>query len=740
MVLFYHVTYSQNLIKGKITDQNNLPLVGATVFIIQQNKGTISNSKGEYQLNNLPNGKMNIQVNYIGYQNKVETVLIDNLPIELNISLKETAIETDEIVVSGGYNSTQHDNAVKIDVLNLSDISTQVTPNFMEALTKIPGIDMISKGGGVSKPVIRGLSMNDILTLNNGVRLENYQFSDHHPLGIDEFGIDNVEIIKGPASLLYGSDAIGGVIDFLKERPAPIGKIVGDYNFQLFSNSLGMTNNIGIKGATKHFFGGIRFGNKTDADYLQGGGEFVPNTRFFGNSLKTNAGYNDENMALNLYYDYNNYKVGIAEPEAISLLKPLGRGRDENVFYMKLNNHLLSTRDKFFINNYILEVNAAYQNSGLIHSEAPNVISMDMNLQTISYETRLYFPSTSKSEYIIGLQGINQINTNNNNREVILLPDAHINNYSCFGLIQYSIIDELKLQTGIRYDYKQINSNSVNLISNPDYRPEFAKNFGSLSGSLGATYNQSENLLFRFNFASAYRTPNLPELTSKGLHEARYELGDKNLVPEKGYETDLSIHYHADNITFDIAGFYNILNDYIYINPTSDTSSQGYKIYKYQQSNAALYGIEMGFHIHPLALNWFHFETTFSNVTGKKTNGEYLPFIPANKIRCELRFEKDIFWVFSNAYFKINTLTALNQNNPAVEETSTPGYTLLDLGIGGNFKISNQLFIISLGANNVLDKKYVDHLSTLKDVGYFNPGINIYFSLKVPFNLFDIRG
>lgn len=733
MAFLCQTVYSQNAIKGRITGQNNEPLIGASIYVIQQNKGTISDSKGEFQLNNLPNGKISIQVSYIGYQNQVKSVILNNSKIELNFALQETSIETEGIVVSGGYNISQIENAIKIDVLKISDISNKVTPNFMEIITKVPGIDMISKGSGVSKPVIRGLSMNDVLTLDNGVRFENYQFSDHHPLGIDEFGIDNVEVIKGPASLLYGSDAVGGVVNFIKERPAPIGKIVGEYNLQLFSNSLGMTNNVGIKGATKNVFAGIRFGNKTDADYLQGGGDFVPNTRFNGNSLKINTGYNDENMALNLYYDYSNYKVGIAEPEAIELVEPQGRGRDEEVYYMSLSNSLISTRNKFFIEDYILEVNAAYQNSGLVHSEGPNEISIDMNLQTISYEARLHFPSASKSECIVGFQGINQINSNNNDREVILLPDAHINNYSCFGLFQYSLVDQLKLQTGIRYDYKQINSNSVNLPVNPEFRPGLDKTYNSFSASIGATYSQSENLLFRFNYASAYRTPNLPELTSRGLHEARYELGDKDLMPEKGYETDFSVQYHTNNFTFDVAVFYNILNNYIYISPSSDTSDQGNRIYKYMQSNATLFGFEAGFHIHPKHLEWLHFETTFSNVTGKKSNGNYLPFIPANKIRCELIIEKEDLWFLKNTFFKVNSLTAFDQNNPSQDEEKTPGYTTIDIGLGGSVMVSNQVLIIGIGANNVFDKKYIDHLSTLKEVGYFNPGINIYFSLKIPF-------
>ncbi|MCX6325152.1 MAG: carboxypeptidase-like regulatory domain-containing protein [Bacteroidia bacterium] len=239
IILMYHITNAQNRITGKVTDQDNLPLPGTTIFIPDLNKGTVSDKYGNYELLNLPNGKIKIQFSFVGYTNRIETVDLNGESIELNIMLKQTAIEAEEVVVSGGYNSTQHENAVKIDVLKLNTLTIKNTSNFSEVLTQVPGVDMISKGSGVSKPVIRGLSMNDILVLNNGVRFENYQYSDHHPLGIDEFGIEDVEIIKGPASLLYGSDAIGGVINFIKEKPASVDSIIVDYNMQLFSNTLG---------------------------------------------------------------------------------------------------------------------------------------------------------------------------------------------------------------------------------------------------------------------------------------------------------------------------------------------------------------------------------------------------------------------------------------------------------------------------------------------------------------------
>lgn len=732
----YLNAFAQNKISGSVTDQDNMPLPGATIYISEINTGTISDKDGNYHIQNLHKGRIRIQFSFIGYANRIEAVEVSGEDIILNVKLTQTAVEADEVVVSGVYNSTQHDNAVKIDVLKIDPHTIKITPNFAEVLTGVPGIDMISKGSGVSKPVIRGLSMNDILVLNNGVRFENYQYSDHHPLGIDEFGIDDVEIIKGPASLLYGSDAIGGVINFLKEKPAPVGTITGDYNLQMFSNSLGMTNNLGIKGSGKKFHGGIRVGNKTYADYIQGGGEYVPNTRFKGTSLNLNTGYTNSKMALNLFYDYGFHKIGLAEEDAVDYIKNRGRGRNPEVYYMKLDNHLISSQNKFFINRFKLEINSAYQNSGLIHSEAKDDIAIEMDLQTLTYETRLSLPSSGSTEYIIGFQGFNQINSNLHTRETILLPDANISNYSAFGLFQYTFFSKIKIQAGMRYDTKSVSTLAAGLPSDPlTYRPELERSYQSFSGSFGTTYNYSEKLLFRANIAAAFRNPNLAELTSNGLHETRYEIGDNNLTPEKSFEADLSIHYHRENFTFEIAGYYNRINNYIFITPTGDTTTSGITIYKYRQSDSFLFGGEADLHFHPKNMQWLHFETTFSSVRGKQTTGNYLPFIPANKVRIELRIEKEKLFFVQKPFIALLSTSAFNQNNAAPDETATPGYSLLDLNFGGTVKLAEQNMFFNIGINNLFNTKYIDHLSTLKEVGYFNPGRNAALSIRIPFGL-----
>ena len=722
---------AQNKISGKITDSGNKPLAGATVQLPDFNRATTTDSAGYYLFDNLPSGKTRVQFSFIGFASQVKTVMMSGSPVELNTQMEESVIETEEVVVTSGYNATQHQNAVKIDVLKLSATGLGTSPNFSELITKVPGVDMISKGSSVSKPVIRGLSMNDILVLNNGVRHENYQYSSHHPLGIDEFGIDDVEVIKGPASLLYGSDAIGGVVNFIKEKPAVTGTTVGDYNVQMYSNSLGYVNNLGVKSAGKIFYGSVRVGQKSHADYLQGGGDYIPNSRFNEYSVKTNGGMTTKIGTFNLFYDYNQEKLGLVEEEAIESIRK--RGRNLDMYYEQLSTHIVSSRNNLYLGKMKLDVNAAYENAELTHFGEEDVYELQMRLGTLTYEAKLHLPCNEHSDYIVGIQGMNQQNSNVNDRNIILLPDATTSNYSVFCLVQRTVVEKMKLQAGVRYDYKDITTQSVGTVDSNDYRQSLNLNYGSFSGSLGGTYNITEKLLFRANIASAYRTPNIAELTANGPHEAIYEMGDKYLVPEKSVELDASTHYHIDNVTFDVAGFYNMIANYIFEAPTGQESFTGLPIYQYTQHDATLYGGEAGIHLHPSGMKWLHTEISYAYVVGKQDDGDNLPFIPAQKINLQVKAEKEKLWFTRNAFATVSLHTALEQNAPAFDESPTPAYSLLDASVGTTFFVGKQPLVLTFGASNVFDTKYIDHLSTLKEVGLHNPGRGFIFCIKIPF-------
>jgi len=733
MGFFCPITNAQNFIQGKVTDTYGNPLVGTSVFLQEQNKGTVCAENGEYRIGNLPDGKLKIQFSYMGFNTVFKTVTLQRGRNELNVSLTASVIETQEIVVSGGSVSSQHENVVKIDVLKSKDISLSGTPNFMESLTEIPGVDMISKGQGVSKPVIRGLSMNDILVMSNGVRIENYQFSENHPLGIDDSDLDRVEVIKGPASLLYGSDAIGGVLNFIKEKPAPTGKIIGDFQAQLHSNTLGMNNSLGIKGASKKLFSGLRIGNKTQADYLQGGGDFVPNSRFNEWTVSANTGYTGKTGTFKVFYDYFKQELGMTVPPVKPLITE--QGRKNNIWYQDLEHHMVSSQNKLYLGKFKWETNLGYQIAMRKLNTTLEVPVVEMNLNTLTYESKVYLPSTKTSEYIIGIQGMSQTNRNQNNRAAQFLPDADINNIGGLVLAQYSFFGKLKFQGGLRFDVNTTETFALGTAGTVSYHAPVSKDFSSLNGSFGATYTVNEKLILRMNLAKAYRVPNLSELTSNGDHGNRYEIGNENLHPENAYESDVSLHYHGEYLSFDLAGFYNHIDNYIFISPTAETTSSGMSIYRFEQTNSKLYGGEAGVHFHPVAIPWLHVKGVYSTVTGKQENGDYLPFIPAQKFRYEIRAGKEKMGFLKHPNAWVSALTALKQINPSPYETKTDGYTLVNVGVSSEISLNRQLMIVGLSVNNIFDKQYFDHLSTLKPLSYYNQGRNVSLSLKIPFGI-----
>lgn len=721
-----HIGYAQHNIVGKITDKtNNEVLLSVNVYLPEQHKGTLTDINGTYSLNNLPNGKIKIQFSYVGYRTIVKTLFIEKLETVINVEMEPSVMKTEEVVVSGGVTTTQHQNAIKIELLKSSDIAQLGTPSFIKAIAVIPGVDLISKGVGVSKPVIRGLSMSNILMLNNGVKLENFQFSENHPFIIDEFGTDRVEVIKGPASLLYGSDAVGGVINVVKEKPAPIRKIVGDFNAQYFSNTQGVVSNLGVKGSSESLFWGVRAGINSNTDYKDGNGDYVPNTRFNENSFKANVGLRKSFGLFRLYYDYDMFDLGMCVADAIPLITE--NGRENKVWYQNLTNQIVSTKNRLFFGNYKIDINAAYQmNNRKLQTDnsKPEFEMVDMDMNTLSYEVKTYLPSGINSEYIIGLQGAIKTNRNHEAPNHVL-PDADVNDFSVFGLMQLTFFDRLKTETGIRIDLR-----SISTVAEPN-KEAIDNNYGNISASLGATYQLSKLVLLRANFASAHRTPNIAELTENGMHGSRYEQGDPNLKSQRSYEADFSAHFHSKTIMIDLASFYHTINNYIFIAPTNDTTTSGDLIYRYSQVNAKLYGSELSLSVLPA--KWLNIDASYAFVVGKQNDGSYLPFIPQNKLRIEFKLLKNEIAFLKKPFVKVGGLYAAKQTTPAMFETESNSYFLLNAGVGTNIKLSTQLIVVSIQANNLLNEVYIDHLSTLKGMGYNNIGRNISLNLKIPF-------
>ena len=718
---------AQNTVSGTVTNLQNQPIKGVSIYAAELHKGTTTDEKGNYTLTNLPNGRLKISFTFIGFgtQNKtIEQLAKENT---LDVLMEETAFEMDEVIVSTAFNKLQSQNVMKVEHESIKALQRKGTTTLIEGLATIPGVSQVSTGTSIGKPVIRGLSGNRVLVYSQGVRVENQQFGDEHGLGLNDAGVESVEVIKGPASLLYGSDALGGVLYFNPEKFAEANTFKTNFSQKYFSNTQGSNTTLGLKTATENWKFIARGAYNTHSDYKIANGDRVTNTRYNETDFKTGIGYSNAKFSSVLRYNYNKLDLGIPEDGIAT------QSASKETSYPKQGvfNDLLSLNTVFFFQKSKLDVDLGYIANDRSEFVNSNIAVLHMKLKTFNYDAKYYLPKLGKLETILGVQGMHQSNTNFG--EEYLIPNAVTNDFGVFGTANYQWNSNV-IQAGLRFDNRKITTEAQGIPGEEASFDALAKSYNSINAALGYKTNLAEALSLRLNLASGFRAPNLAELTSNGVHEGtnRYEVGNSNLKTEQNLQTDLNLEYKTDHLEFFANAFYNHINNYIYASPTGAVIADN-AVFAYIQNNANLYGGEIGLHFHPHPLDWLHYESSFETVTGKKQNGDYLPLIPANNWNNSLRTEFKIKNWFQEGYATLNVSTTLNQKKVSGFETQSSGYTLVNLGFGGHIKWSKTAFDINLNANNLFDKKYIAHLSRLKTDGIPNIGRNLVLGLN--FNL-----
>ena len=630
----------------------------------------------------------------------------------------------DEVIVSTAFNKIQSQNVMKVEHSTIKELQQKGTSTLIEGLATIPGVSQVSTGTSIGKPVIRGLSGNRVLVYSQGVRIENQQFGDEHGLGLNDAGIESVEVIKGPASLLYGSDALGGVLYFNPEKFANAGTFTTNFSQKFFSNTLGSNSSLGLKTSTENWKFLARGTYNTHSDYKVAEGDRVTNTRYNETDFKTGIGYSNSKFSSVFRYNYNDLDLGIPE-DGIS-----EQTTNKKTDYPKQGvfNHLLSLNNVFFFEKSKLDVDLGYISNDRSEFEDSEVAILRMKLKTFNYDAKYHLPKLGNFESIIGIQGMHQ--TNANSGEEYLIPDATTNDFGFFGTGNYEWKSNV-IQAGLRFDNRKITTTAHGISGEEGSFEAIDKSFDSFNASLGYKTNLAKDLSLRLNVASGFRAPNLAELTSNGVHEGtnRYEVGNSNLKTEQNVQTDLNLEYKSSHIEFFVNGFYNHINNYIYTSPTGEVIDDN-AVFDYIQNDAKLFGCEIGLHFHPHPLDWLHYETSFETVTGKKQNGDYLPLIPANNWNNTIRTEFKIKNWLEDGFATLNVSSTFNQNNVSGFETKTNGYTLLNLGFGGTVKFGKTIFDLNLNTNNLLNKEYTAHLSRLKTDGISNIGRNIVLGLN----------
>ncbi|MDR1371695.1 MAG: TonB-dependent receptor [Dysgonamonadaceae bacterium] len=626
-----------------------------------------------------------------------------------------------ELTVSGYSSRLQGENVANVEKLDLRKTLFQGI-SLSEKLTNVAGIDNFSTGTGIGKPVIRGLSGNRIAVFAQGVRLENQQWGDEHGLGLDDNGYEQVEIIKGPSSLLYGSDALGGVLYFVGERYADNNNIETAVNSEFHSNTSGWRNTGKLKMSQNNLHFNLFGGYTAHRDYADGFNDRVPNSRFNTGDIKSTIAFTNEKISTALKYSYLNEKYGLTENEDTST-----KGHRPEIPYQNLATHIIGWENTlFFDNNSRLKFDLGYVFNKRQEFEEEETPELQMNLGTMLYNARWYSQRRERWEFVAGSQGMYQ--TNRNHGEEMLVPNAETFDIGAFAMANYYYGEKMFWQTGIRFDNRNISTVEVE-----NFKP-LHKNFPSFNLSTGIflpiVKDINKTLSLRTNLSTGFRAPNMFELLSDGVHEGtnRYEIGNSALKTENSYQADASLNYRTLHFQAFISPYFNYIRDFIYIQPTGEIIDD-INVYNYLQTNAFLYGGETGFHLHPHPLDWLHIEGSYANTFGRDTEKNYLPLMPSQKLKSNVSITFANKKILKKYSIYLQNLYSFSQNALAEEETATPTYNVMNVGLNFEFKFGKQQATLNFSANNLLNEKYFDHLSRYKNEGIYNEGRN--FVVKV---------
>jgi len=635
-------------------------------------------------------------------------------------------IVINEVTVTGLTGTTSLKiNPIPVTLIAPEAIQRTTSSNIIDAIAQWPGLSQITTGNGISKPVIRGLGYNRVLVINDGVRQEGQQWGDEHGVEIDAASIHSVEVIKGPASLMYGSDAMAGVVIFHKAPILPQGTMKLDIMGENYSNADLWHYSVDFAGNRNGFVWDGRWSQKQAGEYSNTKNGRVHNSQFSEEALNTMLGLNKKWGHSHLNLSYYHLKPGIVE------------GEEEESPFQQIHHYKAVSNNLFFIGRGSLKLLLGYQHNRRQEYEVPNECGLDFMLQTESYELRYNAPQWHGFTFNTGLNGMWQ-QSDNKGRE-FLIPAYHLFDIGFFVTASKDFTSWLHLIGGLRYDLRQLHSFAL-IDDDMERFHDFERSFNGISGSVGIVFNIMPQLDLRLNAARGFRAPNLSELGSNGEHEGtmRYEIGNPDLKPEFSNQFDLGIDYNNNLISAKIALFHNSVSNFIFLEKNGNVID-GKPVFYYLQGNTRLIGGEASLDLHP----WrqLHFENSFSYVDAQQLNqpdeSKYLPFTPAPRWLSSLRYEFKIpISVMQNVFVEMQMDHNFAQNNVHTAndtETTSPEYTLWNASAGADFYHNGRkILVMQLTAQNIFDCAYQNHLNRLRENGIYNMGRNIGIKINVP--------
>lgn len=679
------------------------PLAGARVTVIGTGRFAITHGDGSFRLQ-VPDGEYTLRVERLGYApiEMTSTVPTDN-PLVV-IELEESALELEGIVVTGALSERGADEALRpVSVVSANELQRRLQPTVASTLGSEPGLAVTSMGPATARPVIRGMSGDRILVLEDGVRVVDVSNAGpDHATSLDPMSARRIEVVRGPGAILYGSNAIGGVINVIRDEvPTSVPHhATGSMTVQGRSVTSGVGGSASVLVPLSQRIP-VRFeaSRRSSGDLATPVGD-LGNTGIDVWSLGAGTSWVGEAghvgvaglVHLNDHGIPGGFVGGHVEGVAIESDRVSVKAEGEH----RPTEGLFST----------LAGNATYSYFEHLEIEPPDILGTRYERQTIASD--LLARHRAIGPFSAGAVGARASWEAFEFGGSLFTPNTDRISMGVFGYEEIDL-DPIRLEAGLRYDWTQTSPAEEDPDS--DIGHVRTRSFGSISGSFGALYNAPSGVTLGASVSRAFRTPDVNELFSEGPHLAAYafEVGNPSLEEEVGTGFDVFVRFHNDRVHAELTGFTNLVNGYVFGEETGELSRVQLPIYQFYGEDARFLGFEA-------ALDWvvsgpFKIEGTASSVRGEiRGTGEPLPLIPPLQARFTLAYEPADWFVRAESH------AASAQERVGEFETATDGYTRFDLSAGVSRTIAGRLNILTLGLENVTNQEYRNHLSRVKEI------------------------
>ena len=687
-------------------------------------------------------------------------------------------LQLNELTVTGVTGDTKLKHATApVSIVTPQMLRATASTNIIDAIAHQPGVSQLTTGGSISKPIIRGLGYNRVVVMSEGVRQEGQQWGDEHGVEVDGNSVGSVEILKGPASLMYGSDAMAGVVILHAQPTLAEGEMKANISTEYQTNNGLFGYHLSVAGNQKGFVWDARWSQKLAHAYKNKYDGYVPGSQFREQAgrlmLGMNKSWGHSRLTGSVYHLTPGIVEGERDPETGELecatedVKTYGKALP----FQQVKHYKLVWDNSLNLSSGYLKAIIGYQqNRRQEFEESMDEYKLFFKLHTLTYDLRYITNEWNGWKLSTGIGGMYQ--KSGNEGEEYLIPDYRLFDFGLYATATKTLGERWTLSGGLRYDHRRLHGDE--LIEDGDLRfTDFSRHFNGLTGSIGAVCNINDHFNLRLNLARGFRTPNMSELASNGVHEGsiRYEIGDQQLKAEYSLQADLGLDFTSHYVSAQLALFANRIDNYIFTHRIAEEMEEGYLTYAYTQGDARLLGFEAGVDIHPV--HSVHFSNTFSYVDAQllhqSADTKYLPFTPAPHWSSELKWE--LFHhthstvsphamheyrhahpkngvALNNLYIAAGLDSYLKQTHiyrADDTETETPGYALLNLSAGTDIQFNGKkLAELYVTADNLLNKAYQNHLSRLKYAdenvvtgrrGIYNMGRNITFKVVVPLTL-----